>query len=421
MLEESVTRASRRSGLAVAAVVFAVAGFPLLRPNILGERFAAAGLALVLVAGFFVLLQDRGRATWGRPSTLLIVLLGFAQAWAVFRAPYNGIGVVAMITGSITTLTVLVVFAFLLSSAERTRMFLRALVVGIVILCASSLITAALAVAGVRIELFSFPITDEVAATVYFPFTATSGIQSVFGIQIPRFTGLGREPGWMAMYAAVAWLIWPRLFGSRFRLWRLLLVAGVLTPLSTAGFGIFVVVAAFDLFLRPRPGSGIVIGYARQVTGVAVLVFAVWLAVAAPVLGLEAKSVQNVASLDERNAATLDGLRALQELSLGEESASRIPGVNLIAAVAETGWPYSLLVALAIVLPLMFRTSRRHAIAPIGVIFLTLLLAQPPGESTTVFVLVAGVYALADLPDDPPAAVRARDARAPVSVRPRPS
>lgn len=408
MLGEAVTRTRRPSRISVAAVVLAVAAFPLMRPSLLGERFAPVALVLVVVSACLVLLADRDRATWLRTSGVLFVFLGAAQLWAVFRAPYNGIGVSAMITGSVTMLVTVAAFAFLFADRDRTTMFLRSVLWLLAIVSASSLVSAAMAVAGVSIALFEVPITADVTATVYFPLTPTSGVQSVFGFEIPRLTGLGREPGWMAMYAALAWLLWPRVFGVRLRAWRFVLLFGVLTPLSTAGFGIFVVVATFELFLRPRAGASPAVGYFRQLLGVALFLAAIWLSVSAPVLGLEAKTVQNAASLSERNAATLDGLRALETLSLGEESASRIPGVNLIAAVAETGWPYSLLVALAILLPLVVLPTRREALAPIAVIFLTLLLAQPPNESTAVFVFALAAYAISTSPPVAPGSAESR-------------
>ncbi|MDN3496514.1 SGNH/GDSL hydrolase family protein [Planococcus sp. APC 4015] len=402
MVGGSVPRVAERAG--VATVVLALAAFPLLRPNILGERFTAWGLALVVGAAFLVVVESRGRTRWSRPAGIMIVLLGAAHLWALFRVPYNGVGIVASIVGTVSILIAVSAFAYVLAEPGRAVLFVRGLLLIIAVMSVSSVVTLAMVVLGLPLAMFSFPITPDVSATTFFPFTVTSGAQFVFGVEIPRFTGLGREPGWMAMYGAVAWLLWPRVFGRRLRVLRAMLIVGILATLSTAGFGIFVVVAAFDLFLRPRPRAGLTAGYFRQLFGVIVFGMAIWLAVTAPVVGLEAKTTQNAASLSERNAATLDGLRALQQFSLGEESDSRIPGVNLVAAVAETGWPYSLLIALAILLPLAVLPSRRD-VAPIAVVFLTLLLAQPPGESTTVFVLVLACCAVAALPHPrPPAA-----------------
>ncbi|GAB2832643.1 SGNH/GDSL hydrolase family protein [Microbacterium insulae] len=404
MVWGSGTPTASRSPVSIAAVVLALAAFPLLRPSILGERFTEWGVALIAVAAFLVLVQSRARPHLARAAIVVIVLLTAAQAWAIFRVPYNGIGLAATLTGTVTILLAVSAFALVLADADRARMLARGLLVGIAVMSVSSFVTLVMAIVGAPVLLFTFPITADVEASVYAPFTITSGAQWVFGIEIPRFTGLGREPGWMAMYAAVAWFVWPHVFGRRLVVLRAFLLVGIVATLSTAGFGVFVVVAAVELIVRPRNGAGLVWAYLRQVAGVALLVLAVWLAVAAPVVGLEAKATQNAASLSERNAATLDGLRALQSLSLGEESDSRIPGVNLVAAVAETGWPYSLLIALAVLLPLAVTAQWRRAAAPVAVIFLTLLLAQPPGESTLVFVLVILACAIAALPldDSPP-------------------
>lgn len=398
MIAGPVSRTAERAD--VAAVMLALAAFPLLRPNILGERFTSWGLVLVVAAAFLVVVRDRGRARWSRSAGIMVVLLGIAHLWALFRVPYNGVGIVASVVGTVSILVAVSAFAYVLADPVRAMLFVRGLLLIIAVMCASSVVTLVMVLVGAPWAMFVFPITPEVSATTYFPFTVTSGAQFVFGVEIPRLTGLGREPGWMAMYGAVAWLLWPRIFGRRMRILRATLIIGILATLSTAGFGIFVVVAAFDLFLRPRPGAGLAQGYLRQLFGIVVFGLAIWLAVTAPVVGLDAKSTQNAASLSERNAATLDGFRAVQQLSLGEESDSRIPGVNLIAAVAETGWPYSLLIALAILLPLIALPTRRE-VAPVAVIFLTLLLAQPPGESTTVFVLVLACCSVVSIPAPP--------------------
>ena len=69
-------------------------------------------------------------------------------------------------------------------------------------------------------------------------------------------------------------------------------------------------------------------------TGVAAVIGAAWVAVAAPVLGLAAKTTQNVISLDERQLATEAGLRALWTQPLGGHATEVQGGINLISDIA---------------------------------------------------------------------------------------
>ena len=224
---------------------------------------------------------------------------------------------------------------------------------------------------------------------VYLPLTPTVGIQSVFGTVFPRFTGLGREPGWMAMYCAAAYFMADAV-GLRGRLLKVLLVVGLIGCISTAGFGVFVVAWAYHVFLRDR-GTGISVGaFVRQLSGVVATILAIWLAVTAPVLGLAAKTTQNVISLDERQLATEAGVRALFESPLGGAPTEVQGGINLISDIAVSGLPFVLLVCGALLLPALGRRGHRGSgNAVIVIVFLTLLTSQPAKDSTWAFALVA--------------------------------
>lgn len=200
----------------------------------------------------------------------------------------------------------------------------------------------------------------------------------------------------MAMFAAAAFFLWPLAFrGSPVLTFlRLLLIGGVLTPISTAGFGVFVVVAAIAFLLSPG-ATTIGAKASRWLVGAVAVGFAVWVALYAPVVGLEAKANQNALSLNERNAVTQAGIDALTNLSLGEPSEARVANINILASAAENGWPYVVLMTLALLLPLAF-TNWRRAAPPVLVVFLSLLLSQPPGGSIGAYIIVVLACALAD-------------------------
>jgi hypothetical protein len=175
---------------------------------------------------------------------------------------------------------------------------------------------------------------------------------------------------------------------------KVLLLAGLVGTLSTAGFGVFVVVLAVDVFLRPRGPIG-PLGMVRQIGGLGAMAGAVWLALEAPVLGLAAKESTNEASYDERSDATAAGLRALTEHPWGGHGTESQAGVNLISDIAVNGVPFVVLAGAALLVPPFLTRSagsgRGTAVAL--VVFLTLLTSQPAAASTWAFLLV--VLALA--------------------------
>jgi hypothetical protein len=176
--------------------------------------------------------------------------------------------------------------------------------------------------------------------------------------------------------------------GYRSVLVKVLLLAGLVGTLSTAGFGVFIVVLAYDAFLRPRGGIRLT-GFLRQIGGVVAMGLAAWLAVDAPVLGLSAKKTGNETSLDERQDATDAGLRAFTHSPLGGIGTEKQAGINLISDIAVNGLPFVLLVSAALLVPVLVagRGGRGGSVAL--TVFLTLLLSQPAAASTWAFLLVA--------------------------------
>jgi hypothetical protein len=406
------------SRLPVGLVVLAM---PFVRPNLFGESLSLVGLGFLVLAALLAAVTPAGAPAARRapsPAVPVVVCLGLAYLWLMVQAAATDpstLGRPALQGLALTAGGVAAVAVVCRQEAGRLALA-RAFVIVIVVLCASYAVTVLIWAAtgvgdGVLLTLRIG--TAPEAQPVYLPFTPSLGTQSVFGTVFPRFTGLGREPGWMAMYCAAAYFL-TDLVGYRSRWLKLLVVVGLIGCISTAGFGVFVVAWAYHHFLRDR-GTGIsVAGFLRQVSGIAAVLVAAWLAVAAPVLGLAAKTTQNATSLDERQLATEAGLRALFSTPLGGTATEVQGGINLVSDIAVGGLPFVLLVCAALLLPLSRRRGTGgHANVVVVIVFLTMLTSQPAKDSTWAFALVAiaaslAAPAVAPEPDPPRRAARER-------------
>lgn len=378
--------------------VIGVLAVPFLRPNAMGEGLSHVGLLLMAAAATAALLRpgaaDEHRRPSGNgafdPATALVACLGLGYLYVVVREAVAAPAPDARATfqGIILTVGALMALLVLCRDPKVRLAFARGVVVLLAVLCASYAVTAVLwAVTGVGSGLIgAIPIGRWGPQPVYFPFTTTVSTQPVFGIDFPRFTGVGREPGWMAMYCAAGFFL-ADMAGVRNRLVKPLLVVGVIGTVSTAGFGVFVVTWAYHRFLRDRGGVSMV-NYLRQVGGTVAVLLAAWLAVAAPVLGLSAKSTQNATSIDDRQDATDAGLRALFDNPWGGLPSEAQGGINLISDVAVSGLPFVVLICLGLLMASTRTVPTRHSNAVVLIVFATLLLSQPAKDSTWAFAMV---------------------------------
>jgi hypothetical protein len=300
-----------------------------------------------------------------------------------------------VIQSVVLTVGVTAAAAVVLADQRRAHFFAKLLLAMLLGLTASWVITAGLwAVGGIGTgRILQFRLPGSFSQALYFPMTFTTSVIDVLGMTLPRFSGLGREPGWMGMYLAFAFFLLPRVGWHKAR-WRLLCVLGILGTVSTAGFGVFVVVLAFEWFLRTRQTTNLLADYLRRLVGVSLLAGAAWLAINAPVLGLAAKGEINEISLSERSAATAAGWDALWNAPLGGEATGQLSGINLIAAIASSGLPFVICVVAALLMPRVSHQARSLTSAPIMVLLLTLATAQPAKDSTWVFVLAVTAYAV---------------------------
>jgi len=392
----ALLRTPAASRLPVFLVVLAM---PFVRPNLFGEQLSVVGFGLLALAALLaVVTRSAEPGTERAPAptlmTPIVACLGLAYLWLMIQAAATDPSVLGLpaVQGLVLTAGGVGAVAVICRQEASRRRLAQAFVVVIAVLCASYVVTALIwAVTGVGdgVLVWLHIGTAPELQPIYLPFTPTLGTQSVSGTVFPRFTGLGREPGWMAMYCAAAYFM-TDMVGYRSRWLKLLIVAGLIGCISTAGFGVFVVAWAYHHFLRDR-GTGIsVANFARQVSGIAAVALAAWLAVAAPVLGLAAKTTQNVTSLDERQLATEAGLRALFTSPLGGTATEVQGGINLVADIAVSGLPFVLLVCAALLLPLVGRRGAGGLTNVVMVIvFLTMLTSQPAKDSTWAFALVA--------------------------------
>jgi hypothetical protein len=352
-------------------VAFVVLALPFVRPNLFGERFALVGFGLLAMAALLAAATRSTAATTApsgpSPATPVVVCLALAYLWLMIQAAATDplLGRPAE-QGMVLTAGGVLCVAVVCREPSARYALARAFVVVIAVSCAAYVVTVLIWVAaGVGSGvLVSLDIGTSGINPVYLPLTPTVGIQSVFGSVFPRFTGLGREPGWMAMYCAAAYFMADAV-GLRSRWLKVLLVVGLVGCISTAGFGVFVVAWAYHVFLRDR-GTGISVGaFLRQLSGV-------------------------VISLDERQLATEAGLRALFESPLGGTPTEVQGGINLISDIAVSGLPFVLLVCGALLLPALRRRGHGGSgNAVIVIVFLTMLTSQPAKDSTWAFALVA--------------------------------
>lgn len=372
---------------------------PFLRPNVFGESLSVIGFGLLCAAAALSLLNPpvhggdphaAGPQRTGDPIPAFILCLGLAYLWLAIRGAATDPTLEARPALQGLALTVLSLAAFAVVCRDpRTRLAIgRGFVLLVAGLCASYVVTALFwAVAGVGNGQIATIVYDTFGPQpVYFPFTPTVATQAVFGIELPRFAGIGREAGWMAMYCVIAYFL-TEMVGLPSRRLKLVIVVGLIGTVSTAGFGVFVVVWAYHNFLRDRGGISL-INYFRQIGGIVAMAAALWLATTAPVLGLSAKSTQNAGSLDERRLATEAGVRALFESPLGGPATEVQGGINLISDIGVSGLPFVVLVCVALLLPVISQRGARFGNAIVLVVFLTMLTSQPAKDSTWAFGLV---------------------------------
>jgi hypothetical protein len=376
------------------SVVLAAIAIPFLPPDILAAQFVYWGIGLALAALVLGMAADGRTFRISKSALVSLAFLVLLYLWVLFRTQYNYRPIFGIFLGSAIGLISLTCLAVVFSSQYRVRLFLRIFVCACVILTVSGIATDVLGALSIAVTYARFPTQDPFVAQIYLPFSPTVGTLAVSGVDVVRLVGFGREPGWMALFCSVAWFVNP-FRGGLGRVVKGLLLIGVLLPISTAGFTIFVIMAIADwIWIRARWSPDPVLRAVRSIVGLVILGAAFGFALFGPVLGFANKSELNAESLQQRGQATATGISALGHFSLGGPSESTVPNVNLMASVAENGWPILLLGSLVVLGPLFSAASARESFAPTVSIFLTILLAQPILDSAFALALVLAVCQL---------------------------
>jgi hypothetical protein len=381
--------------LAPALVLVAL---PLMRPNTLGERYSVYALGLCGLAALVVLIGNPARFKISRPFLVVFAMVVLMYLWAGEAQSFSGQPSGSLWQGMAITAGTVLSVGLVCGDAKRLHTLGRLFVWGVLALCASYVVTFLVwrifGIGALQLATFGIDSTARAQATLFFPFTPSFGTQTIAGVTFPRFTGLGREPGWMGMYCAVAFLIWGRV-GKPRMIGRAVLLAGLLGTFSTAAFGAFAVALGVAWIARSALQKNPALHYFGLLFKLAFLGAALWVAIYAPVVGFADKASYNAVSLDQRTQATNAGIAALTEHPLGGVFGGQQEAINLVAAIAPFGIPFALIVVAALLLPRIGHPAKHLTTAPIFVVFVTLLLSQPAGDSTFVFLLVPLVYGVA--------------------------
>jgi hypothetical protein len=374
---------------------------PFTRPFLFGERYAVVGVGLAFAAALAATVADRdGDRRMDPAARALLAWLALQWAWLlVLPILHPSILLPDTAKGLVTVPAVVAAGCLVLRDQERRIQVARGIIAGVLICCASYVITAASwATTGVGSLVVteipaSYEASDGHAPTyvpVHFPLTTVLSAVDYSGVVIPRFLGLGREPGVMACL-----IVWSIFTAHRLRMrrrWTLLLLVGLAGTQSTAGFGVLLLVWVLaHVLVIPARYLNTGLGAARQAVGVGLLFAAAYLAVWAPAFGLEAKREVNPASVSDRQDATVAGIHALIDAPFGtdpEDHEGRA-GINVIAATTIVGTVGTTLAILTLVRPLMLSRDRRDSLGGGLTIIATVLFAQPLLQSTGFYLLLA--------------------------------
>ena len=383
---------------AVGSVVLLALSFVCMRPMLFGERYSAASIVLALAA--LACAAATGRLSPERSSGSLVLWVSLLWTWNLLLTLRPGVSLENTLRG-IADVPLVIGAAWIVTSERSRRELLVKLIIGMVLAtCASFVLTFALwEVKGFdAFQLGTIPGGYKTGSfgvelpgvPLYAPFTTTYGAVLLGGSAIPRLLGIGRESGIMGALIAWCYFMLPRIGWNHLR-WKLLLIIGLAATQSTAAFGTFLVVFVLTRFFvgeRPALPSITVL---RQLVGTAALFGAGYLAIYAPVLGIQFKIASNEISFSDRLQATSNGLLSVLDHPLGQAGASSVvanAGINLIGALIITGVPGLIFSLGAFVRPFMLSQERRGALGPIAVLLISCLTAQPLNESTAFFLLV---------------------------------
>ncbi|GAA3203671.1 hypothetical protein GCM10017690_08430 [Microbacterium terregens] len=197
----------------------------------------------------------------------------------------------------------------------------------------------------------------------------------------PRMLGLGREPGMGAIYYAWAFFAIPATWRHRSVLRWVVLLGALLTTQSTAGVALFTIsLALWVVFGRDRIRPLVALLALGASAAIA------YLAIFDTSFGVLSKL--ETTSYDERNAATLRGLEALQLNFWDSATTLPLSNVNLIAGVDAHGGPWLVILGVLLITALI-RSGRQNPMTYAALfIALTVLASQPIIDTPAILIML---------------------------------
>jgi len=365
-----------------------VAGILCSRPTFVGERYPWLG-PTILMGSAAVALVVRGKSE-RRIAFWPVVLVLLAGAWSIVHEMLVPESEPNLWTTFLTFSLPLLSFHFIARDLALLSQVSRALVA---VVSSAAVLTAVSVLAGLligwgRLHIGSLPLGYErINSGLLLPGSLIYG--SDLGNGIPRFLGLGREPGMGAIFIGWAYFAMPKNWR-----WRKLLQAALLVALaatqSTTGIGLFgVALAMYWVWGQKRFNPFVAL------VGLGIGCYVAWIAITNPDFGFLAKFHSSGTSFIDRNKATQAGLDAFVGQPFTATTDAPLSSINLIATAAVTGAPWVVLIFLLMFAPVWrgMRLGRMNpALYSSALILVTMVSSQPVAGSTAILVLVLMNY-----------------------------
>ncbi|MBI3358972.1 MAG: hypothetical protein HY037_05285 [Nitrospirae bacterium] len=381
-------------------VVFLILSAFTMRPSLLGEIFtpvsmAFAGAALGLTV---IVLPMRTEKAVAQRNLLIASIICLFWVYLSLHSVFQRARHPDFLLKALLSISFLVfIFALILTRRDLNRIFFRGLVWVFVLSTLSYFTTLTLAFFVPFDSLFLFHIKSQFYDTkwggVFLPFTTAYGVISISGFQFFRNLGPFREAGIFQAFLSWAYFVLPYL--DMDRLWiKAVLVAGVLSTLSTTGIVIFFATLALKTVFvheeRRRLKRHIVstILAAGMFAGGALTFLYI------PVFGFIDKMQNSAASIEDRIEGTTAGISGFinNPFGIGMYNAT-VPnvGINLLSSLWMIGFAGLLILALLTVVSVITVKGSFDRMVFVISMFpfaVTGVLAQPFIESPLVFIML---------------------------------
>jgi hypothetical protein len=365
------------------------------RPTAIGQRYPALGGAILILCGLAAALRALrlGIRVHVRVSPYVVLLLMWC--WLSIHQRLVPGSEPSLLRTWITFFGPLIAFfAIALDPVLLARV--RRLLVGTITAVAA--LTCCAVLLGVwfgfaRISVATLPLSYQGSNTrLLLPGALTYGTQ--LGSGIPRFLGIGREPGMGAIF--IGWAFFALPSGWKRSGWlRAVLLAALLATQSTTGIGIFGACWVLQQTFGLRRFSPL-----RTLAFGAVGAALSYVAIYNPSFGLLAKiNVNGLNSYSSRQQAASLGWEAIRHNPFRTSNPNPLASVNLIAGAAAHGLPWLVLAALFLFMA-VFRRGCRASWQPYAGLFMLIvfLTSQPfPGTTAVLVLALVGIHSPPDL------------------------